>query len=143
VDENKATEIRAFFHDKLYPLRRVCESAILCVHHSNKKAYDRDGHQTSTRDGHIRGSIDYLAAVDTCLFAAVKKGDDGQIKERSLVQIKTRRNAEPPGVLWTLRGSRDQGDDAVRPVVVDNEFPQDGSNAAAFANLARGTGVKR
>jgi len=138
VDENKATEIRAFFHDKLYPLRRVCESAILCVHHSNKKAYDKGDHQTSTRDGHIRGSIDYLAAVDTCLFAAVEKGEDGQVKKRSLIQIKTRRNTEPPGVTWTLQGSRDQGDDAVRPVVVGNEFPADASNAAAFANLVGG-----
>ena len=143
LDENKATEIRAFFHDKLYPLRRICNSAILCVHHSNKRAYETEGNESVTQDGQIRGSIDYLAAVDACLFAtAVKSKETGQVTKRMLKQTKQRRNAEPPGVEWDLVGTRDSVDglEAVRPLVVDAKPAE--ASGAAFASFVSEVAVK-
>jgi KaiC/GvpD/RAD55 family RecA-like ATPase len=136
VDENKATEIRAFFHDKLYPLRRICNSAILCIHHSNKKAYETEGNESSTQDGQIRGSIDYLAAVDACLFAtAVKNKTTGQVVKRMLKQTKQRRDSEPPAVEWDLVAPHDDGRQAVRPMVVEAK-PEEasGTNFASFVS---------
>lgn len=61
--EADAVEIRSFFHDKLYPLRAVCNSCIVCVHHSNKGIYQ---HEQQVQDaGLARGSIDFLAAPDS------------------------------------------------------------------------------
>jgi hypothetical protein len=119
IDENKATEVRAFFHDKLYPLRRICNSAILCVHHSNKKAYETEGNETTVKDGQIRGSIDYLGAVDACLFAGAAKGDDGKVARRTLHQAKQLRDSEPGAVDWELVASTDEsGLLCLRPLVV-------------------------
>jgi hypothetical protein len=120
VDENKATEVRAFFHDKLYPLRRICNSAILAVHHSNKKAYETEGNETTVKDGQIRGSIDYLGAVDACLFAGASKGKDGKVAKRTLHQAKQRRDSEPPAVDWELIIANDElAKLCIRPMVVD------------------------
>ncbi|NIV37559.1 MAG: hypothetical protein GWN58_51520, partial [Anaerolineae bacterium] len=107
--------------DKLYPLRRICNSAILAVHHSNKKAYETEGNETATKDGQIRGSIDYLGAVDACLFAsATKSKETGEVTARALHQAKQRRDKEPPAVRWELQGSRgSDGMLCLRPLVSD------------------------
>ncbi len=131
VDENKATEIRAFFHDKLYPLRRICNSAILCIHHSNKRAYETEGNETVTKDGQIRGSIDYLGAVDACLFASAVKNKEGQVVKRTLTQTKQRRDSEPPAVQWDLVASHDGSNSFVRPVVVESK--PDSESAGDFS----------
>jgi hypothetical protein len=125
MDENKATEVRAFFHDKLYPLRRICNSAILCVHHSNKKAYETVGNETTTKDGQIRGSIDYLGAVDACLFAsATKDAETGEVVKRALHQTKQRRDKEPPAVHWRLDARTDEhGKLCIRPRTTEADQP--------------------
>lgn len=135
TDENKATEVRGFFHDKLYPLRRVANSAILCVHHSNKRAYETEGNVSVTQDGQIRGSIDYLAAVDSCLFANVVKNKEGTTTTRWLHQTKQRRDAAPPPLEWGLVPTPSGG---VRPQVLQGvpltAQPIDAGRCGDFAN---------
>jgi KaiC/GvpD/RAD55 family RecA-like ATPase len=132
-DENKATEVRQFFHDKLYPLREICGSAILCVHHTNKKAYETEEFQSVEMDGMIRGSIDYLGAVDSCLFATAEK-KDGKVQRRRLYQVKVRRNAAPGYVTWDLVGgySDQDGIEFVRPTITLSDNPERAKDAAAF-----------
>jgi hypothetical protein len=117
-DENKAKDVREFFHEKLYPIRKICNSAILCVHHTNKRAYETEGNETMVTDGQIRGSGDYLGVVDACLFAsAVKDEATGAVVKRRLKQTKVRRDSEPPALTWTLRSI---GHDALRPAIIED-----------------------
>lgn len=120
VDENSAVQVREFFHEKLYPLRRINNSAILCVHHSNKKAFETEGNETATTSGQIRGSIDYEGVVDACLFAsAVKDKDTGAVVKRRLKQTKVRRDSEPPALTWGLQ-VREGERLCIRPQIIED-----------------------
>jgi KaiC/GvpD/RAD55 family RecA-like ATPase len=118
-DENRATEVREFFHEKLYPLRRLNNAAILCVHHTNKRAYETEGNETMVTDGQIRGSGDYLGVVDACLFAsAVKNESTGKVVKRRLKQTKVRRDSEPDALTWDLVSTNESGHKGLRPKIV-------------------------
>jgi hypothetical protein len=66
-NENDAVAVRRLFHDCLYPLREICGSTILLLHHANKRVWNT-GEDTPRGSSAVRGSGDYQAAADSVLF---------------------------------------------------------------------------
>lgn len=93
-DEGDAVEVRQFFHDYLYPLRDLCGSTIIVIHHSNKAAYLKERPTASA--GLIRGSIDMVAAPDASLL--IEASDT-----RSTIEaVKIRRGETPPNLVFEI-----------------------------------------
>lgn len=67
-DENNSVEIRRFFHECVQPVRAVCGSAVLFIHHSNKDALKNPEFQQYSGMGQMRGSSDFPAAPDVVLM---------------------------------------------------------------------------
>lgn len=107
-DEADAVQVRRFFHDHLYPIRRICGSTILCVHHTNKAA--EWGTPTKDQSAFIRGSQDYKGASDSGLMLL----PDG--KNRSILSaFKVRRGQAPDSLAVEIVQGTEGG---ARPMVV-------------------------
>jgi hypothetical protein len=92
-DENNAVEVRAFTTQKLSPLRQICNSTIIIIHHTNKQAYLNPAERTGANQGLIRGSIDWLAGADSS-WLLQKEGEE-QRPYIKLSQTKQRRGFPP------------------------------------------------
>jgi hypothetical protein len=90
TNEADAVEVRAFFHDKLYPLQNIHECAILAVHHSTKGIYQKE--QMTSDPGLARGSIDFAGAADSVMM--VRSFPMGNMK--TVKATKIRRGKIPP-----------------------------------------------
>jgi hypothetical protein len=106
-NENDAAEVRAFFVNKLYPIRKVCNSTIIVIHHTNKMAYQDATERTVKLQGLIRGSIDWLGAADSALLL-MKEGDEDNPFIR-LYQAKQRRGFSPPSLKIRLLDTQEGG----------------------------------
>jgi hypothetical protein len=111
-DENKASQVRRFFHDRLYPLRAICGSTILIVHHTNKMAYQKD--PSSTETGMTRGSIDFLAAPDSSILLLPTK----KLGVSRMVSVKVRRGRQPDDLLLKIVDGSSGG---ARPMILASE----------------------
>lgn len=96
-NENDAVEVRQFFHDHLYPLRSICGSTILCVHHTSKAAYQYD--EQVEEVGMARGSIDYIAASDSAMILRPVQRGGTTLR---LAPIKTRRGRIPDPIIMEI-----------------------------------------
>lgn len=121
VDEGDSVQVRRFFHDMIYPLRDICNSTMIFVHHTNKGAYLYE--RLSSVAGLVRGSIDFVAAVDSAVLieARQKKGAESQVYR--MESIKVRRGSAPEPRHFELIQGVDGG---LRPMLreVDSEDPQ-------------------
>lgn len=91
-DESRATEVRQFFHDYAYPIRSVCGSTMLFIHHTNKAVYQHE--RMVQAAGLVRGSIDFIAAPDSSLL--VEKRESGGRHFHLIDSLKVRRGEQPP-----------------------------------------------
>ncbi|TFH66985.1 MAG: AAA family ATPase [Gemmatimonadales bacterium] len=96
-NENDAVEVRQFFHDCLYPLRSICGSTVLCIHHTSKAAYQYD--EQVEEVGMARGSIDYIAASDSALILRPVQRGGSTLR---LAPIKTRRGRIPDPIILEI-----------------------------------------
>jgi hypothetical protein len=94
-DENAATDVRAFFQQKLIPIRNICNSTIIIIHHTNKMIYRDPADREVANQGLIRGSIDWLAGADSSWLLQKEGEEQPYIR---LCQTKQRRGF-PPGTL--------------------------------------------
>jgi len=107
-DENTATDVRKFIHDRLYPIRAVSNATILLVHHTSKAAYVKD--RMVDDAGLVRGSIDMIGGPDASFL--IDKGTGPG--ERVLSALKVRRGVTPPKVIFSLTDTPTGG---LRPLV--------------------------
>lgn len=96
-DENSAIEVRRFFHDRLYPLRSICGSTVLSVHHTSKAVYNRD--RDVADEALPRGSIDMLGAPDSAFLLNRSTLGAGYLK---LDALKVRRGERPKGLVLSI-----------------------------------------
>lgn len=106
-DEASATEVRHFFHDKVYPLRSQFNSTIVLAHHTNKAVFATE--RPTQGMGLIRGSIDFSAAVDSILLL------DTNGKGLSMSSIKVRRGPKPKPLSVAIVNEKP----GVRPLVMN------------------------
>lgn len=117
-DENDAVSVRQFFHDHLYPLRDICGSAILCLHHTSKSVYSKVAMVEDA--GMIRGSGDFPAAVDAAML--VKPLGAG---EMILSSTKVRRGRPPaPSIISIVDGETGGARPIVRRDASDDELAE-------------------
>lgn len=109
--EADATLVRQFFHDEVYPLRSICNSTMLFVHHTNKGVYmfERQG----ATAGLVRGSIDFVAVVDSLLMIESFETKKSKRHVHRLESVKVRRGKLPGLLHFELRKGADEG---LRPV---------------------------
>ena len=133
VDDNRALHTRRFFHDCLYPLRDVCGSTILLIHHMNKASWQTVPMLQGI--GQVRGG-DYAAASDCVLtLAGPATANDGEPRRVVLRVEKTRRGITPDPLLYRIVDGQPQG---TRPMVFDIEDTgdePDGPDAPGFASV--------
>lgn len=125
LNEADSVQVRRFFHDMVYPLRDICNSTMIFVHHTNKGAYLYD--RAMALPGLVRGSIDFVAAVDSAVMveSRKKKGTDKTVHR--MESIKVRRGAVPLPSHFELVGGYEGG---LRPILreIQSEEPQNQSN---------------
>jgi KaiC/GvpD/RAD55 family RecA-like ATPase len=124
VDEGDSVQVRRFFHDMVYPLRDICNSTMIFVHHTNKGAYLYE--RLSAPAGLVRGSIDFVAAVDSALLieSRTKKGTDKQVFRMDSIKVR-RGQAPAPEHFELVKGI--QG--GLRPMLRDIEAEDPASKA--------------
>jgi DNA-binding transcriptional ArsR family regulator len=106
-DENSAGDVRRFFEETIFPLKRAGKSVIL-LHHVRKPI---PGQPPSDLDALIRGSGDWKAACDSALVLV------RQDEQRALVHhVKARDTREAPSFVLRL-----DADDARAGLVYDGE----------------------
>ena len=94
-NENDAVAVRRFFHDYLYPIRDICGSTIVLLHHTNKMVLQKDIPVHAA--GVVRGSLDYSAAADCVLVLWPSNG------VHILKAVKVRRGMMPDPLLYSIR----------------------------------------
>lgn len=128
-DDNSAVEVRRFFRDNLFDLRRDVGCCVLGIHHTNKGLEwgNAKGESRPTdMSAYVRGSGDWKGASDSLLIA-VK--EEGQVHVHS---NKVRRGKEPE-ILRLVMTDGDNG--GVSPLFV-GEGKEDKSMMARAVVLA-------
>ncbi len=115
-NENDAVAIRRLFHDCLYPLREICGSTILLLHHANKLVWKK-GDEAPRGSSAVRGSGDYSAAADAVLF--LWPTDDKGVWR--LATEKVRRGPTPPDLRYEIVSGYPRG---ARPLAKDLPAPK-------------------
>ena len=120
-DETDSTQVRRFFHDRVYPLRDICGSTMVFVHHTNKGAYLYE--RLSAPAGLVRGSIDFVAAVDSALLVEARSAKDSEKVVYRMDSIKVRRGSAPAPEHFELVKGVEGG---LRPLIqnIDSIDPQ-------------------
>lgn len=95
-DENNASEMSAVFEDGIKPLKKVCGSTVIVLHHTTKG----DSNDSLTK---ARGSGDITAAPDSGV--EVRKTNDRG--ERCLKHFKGRRSGYNEPVYFHIEGDED------------------------------------
>ena len=117
-NENDASEVRGFTTKCLIPLRQVCNSTIIVIHHTNKMAYQDAAERTVKLQGLVRGSIDWLAGADSS-WLLMKEGEEENPFIR-LHQAKQRRGFPPKSLKVRLIDTQEGG---TLPIVFDLPAP--------------------
>jgi hypothetical protein len=131
-NENDAVEVRAFTNSVLKPLRAICNSTILLIHHTSKLAYQDPAERTVRLAALARGSIDWQAGADSSMLLLREGGDDNPFIR--FYQTKQRRGFAPGPLKIRLVDGVEGG---TRPIVLDPP------TAPVNTRLRRGKSSKR
>lgn len=136
-DEADAPAVRQFFHDQAYPIRAVCNSTLLFVHHTNKGVYQFERQSSSA--GLVRGSIDFVAAVDSLLMVETHRVNNRRY--HSVESVKVRRGEAPETLSFELTvGPNGEG---LRPLLSEVTVQRDKGgrpiDPTALGNRVRAT----
>ena len=135
-NENDAVEVRAFTNHVLKPLRQVCNSTVLLIHHTSKLAYQDAAERTVRLAALARGSIDWQAGADSSMLL-MKEGDEDNPFIR-LYQTKQRRGFSPGPLKVRLVDGTEGG---TRPLVLDPPAAPVNTRRRAGTRSKRAEGV--